>query len=155
MVKVKVALPALTPTTTPLFVTEATEGLELVHIPPLVGDTEDEELMHIGLDPVTLTVGLLLTVIGVVAREVHPVEVWVNVNVAVPPDIPVTTPPLVTVATAALLLVHVPPVFGSKDVVLPTQIVDEPATFTVGLAFTPMVVKAVPVHPKLFVTVTR
>ena len=154
LVKVKVALPSLTPVTVPKFETVATAGLELVHVPPVDGETEEEEFMQIGFDPVTVTTGLLLTIIGVDAKEEHPVEVWVKVNVAAPPDTPVTLPAFVIVAAAGLLLDHVPPVFGSKEVVLPMHMLVVPAKFIAGLIFTPMVVKAVPVHPRLFVTVT-
>ena len=55
----------------------------------------------------------------------------VYVIVAVPPEIPVTTPvPVPTVASAVLLLVHVPPVVGSESVVfMLVQTVDEPEMF--------------------------
>ena len=53
-----------------------------------------------------------------------------------PPDIPVTTPALVTVATTGLLLTHVPPVVGDNCVVAFTQIELEPVIETVGKAFT-------------------
>src|SRR3990170_6365981 len=42
------------------------------------------------------------------------VVVFVKVNVALPAETPVTTPAFVTVATAVLLLVHVPPDVGDK-----------------------------------------
>ena len=154
-VNVKVALPSLTPVTVPKFETEAMDGLELVHVPPVVGETDDDEFIHIGFAPVTLTIGLAFTIIGVEARDEHPVELCVKVKVAIPPAIPVTIPALVTVATVGLLLDHVPPVLGNNEVVLPMQIFVEPATFIAGRAFTPIVVKPVPVHPRLFVTVTR
>ncbi len=64
-----------------------------------------------------LTTGKAFTVTAGVAAEVQPVVVFVKLKVAVPPDTPVTTPALVTVATAALLLAHVPPVVGDKVVV--------------------------------------
>ena len=43
LVKVKVAVPAATPFTTPAFVTVATPGLLLIHVPPEVGDKVVEE----------------------------------------------------------------------------------------------------------------
>ena len=61
----------------------------------------------------------------------HPVDVSVNVNVGKPADIPVTTPPLVTVADS-LLLVHVPLDVGDKVVVPSTQIDRVPIILTVG-----------------------
>ncbi len=38
-VKVNVVLPPLMPVTSPAFVTDATEGLLLTHVPPEVGDS--------------------------------------------------------------------------------------------------------------------
>lgn len=76
------------------------------------------------------------TVIGKVGKEAQPVEVFVNVKVAVPADIPVTTPAFVTVATDGLLLVQVPPVAGDKLVVLARQMIELPLILTVGLAMT-------------------
>lgn len=70
----------------------------------------------------------------VVAEQ--PVAVLVKVKVTEPPDTPVTIPPLVTVATAGLLLVQVPPAFGSNVVVASTQMVLTPLTLTKGKAFT-------------------
>jgi len=59
--------------------------------------------------------GNALTVIADVVL-VHPVAVSVKVNVGLPTATPATTPPLVTVAHAVLLLVQVPPVVGDKVV---------------------------------------
>jgi hypothetical protein len=58
--------------------------------------------------------------------------------VALPADTPVTTPPLVTVATAVLLLVQLPPVVASARVVVePVHTVDAPVMVaTPGVAFT-------------------
>jgi hypothetical protein len=65
--------------------------------------------------------------------------------VAVPADTPVTTPRLVTVATAVLLLAHVPPVVASERVVvLPVQIVVVPV-IALGVGLT--VKKVVALHP--------
>lgn len=55
-------------------------------------------------------------------------------KVTVPAETPVTTPLLVTVATAGLLLVQVPPVVGDNVVVLPIQMLLEPVTLTTGIA---------------------
>ena len=139
-VKVNVAIPAAMPVTTPALVTVATDGLLLTHVPPLVGDKVVVNPAQILDAPVTLTTGSGFTVTGVVAEETQPVAPSVNVNVAEPPETPVTTPALVTVATAGLLLVHVPPVEGDKVVVEPAQIVFGPAMFTSGNAFTVNVV---------------
>jgi hypothetical protein len=75
-------------------------------------------------------------------------------NVAVPAATPVTTPPLVTVATDGLLLDQVPPVDGVNVVVVPTHIVEDPEILTVGLCFALMVAVGTAVHPKSLVTVT-
>ena len=64
----------------------------------------------------------------------HPVAVSVNVNVTLPADTPVTTPPLVIVAIALLLLIHVPPVVGDNVTVLPTQ--TDAGAVTTGFALT-------------------
>jgi len=59
-----------------------------------------------------------------------------NLNVACPGPTPNTTPSLLTVATALLLLVHIPPELGDKVVVVSAQIALGPDTETTGLAFT-------------------
>jgi hypothetical protein len=81
-------------------------------------------------------VGAFLTSIGAVGNEGQPVAVNVKVKVAVPGATPVTTPPFVTVATAGLLLVHVPPVLGDNVVLFPIQISALPTISTVGLPLT-------------------
>jgi hypothetical protein len=58
----------------------------------------------------------------------------VNVNVTEPADTPVITPALVTVATAGLLLIHVPPLVGDNVAVLPTHTLA--GAVTTGNAFT-------------------
>lgn len=76
--------------------------------------------------------GAAETTTGVVVVEVHPVELSVNVKVAEPLESPVTVPLLLTLATNGLLLTHVPPVFGSNNVVVPTQIAVFPLTVANG-----------------------
>jgi hypothetical protein len=71
-VKVKVAVPALTPVTTPAFVTVAIAVLLLAHVPPVVRLNVVVEPAQIVLDPVILTVGFALMVKGAVANELHP-----------------------------------------------------------------------------------
>ena len=80
--------------------------------------------------------GIGFIVTAAVGNETQPVLVRVNVNVAVPFETPVTTPPGVTVATELSLLVHVPPVVGDNVVVRPAQIVVAPVILTTGFAFT-------------------
>ena len=132
-VKVKVADPAATPVTTPAEVTVATDVLLLTHVPPVVGDRVVVAPMHIELLPVMLTVGKALTVTAVVVLLQLVVD-EVKVKVADPAATPVTTPAEVTVATAGLLLTHVPPVVGDKVVVAPMQIELLPVMLTVGKA---------------------
>jgi hypothetical protein len=77
------------------------------------------------------TKGRALTVTALVVEE-HPVLVSVNVSVAVPDPMPVTTPPFVTVATPVLLLDQVPPVVGNTDVLPPMQMMDPALKPTLG-----------------------
>lgn len=136
LVKVKVAVPAVTPVTTPAFVTVATAGLLLAQVPPVVGDNVVVAPAQIVLDPVILTTGVLFTVIAGVGAETQPVVVFVKVNVAVPFATAVTTPSFVTVATAGLLLAHVPPVEGDNPVVSPIQRLVAPMMLTIGIGST-------------------
>jgi hypothetical protein len=85
--------------------------------------------------PVMLTTGSAFTVTAPVVA-VQLVVPSVNVNVAVPADMPVTSPELFTVATGGLLLAHVPPVVGDNVVVCPTQMLVAPVMLTTGGAFT-------------------
>ena len=62
--------------------------------------------------------------------------VAVNMNVAVPALTALTSPVLLTVATAPFVLAHVPPVVGDSCVVAPIQIKLAPVMFTVGLLIT-------------------
>lgn len=90
-------------------------------------------------------VGSGLTVTALVVLE-QPVVVEVNVNVADPADTPVTTPPFVTVATATLLLIQVPPVVGLSVIVFPIQTAE--GALTTGNGFTVIVtVCETPVQP--------
>ena len=107
--------------------------LLLVHIPPLFGVT-------LAVDPTQTSdappkVGSALIVTAPVVAE-HPVVLFVNVNVAVPAETPVTTPEFVTVAILELLLTHVPLVVGESVVIAPEQILLLPVMLTVGSALT-------------------
>lgn len=66
---------------------------------------------------------------------------------ACPAPTAVTTPPLVTVATATSSLTHVPPVVGDSVEVLPIQSPEEPVMATVGLANTQTVADALDAQP--------
>ena len=72
---------------------------------------------------------------------VHPVPVSVKVKVALPAATPVTTPALLTVAIALLLLAQVPPLVGVHVIVLPTHTA-EAEVLTTGLGL--IVITAVP-----------
>lgn len=95
--------------------------------------------------------GFANTVKGQVA--VHPSAVLVYVSVTVPPEIPDTTPALVTVAMALLLEVHVPLVPGVIVAVTPTHTeVGPPATGLEGTGL--MTILAVAGEVQLFELVT-
>lgn len=140
-------MPAETPVTTPAFVTVATAGLLLVQVPPVVGETPDIAPIQILVRPVMFTEGVGLTVTTPVGAETQPVTELVKVNVAAPAEMPVTTPALVTVATAGSLLVQLPPVVGDKLVVAPIQMLLEPVMLTTGKAFTVTAAVGTDTHP--------
>jgi hypothetical protein len=152
-VKVNVALPAATPVTVfPL--TVALVGSLLVHVPPVAGFSVIVAPTQT-LPAEVLTTGFGFTVTADVVF-LHPVLVWVNVNVTLPEAVAgaETTPALVTVAIAVLLLAHVPPVVGVSVIEVPPHI-DDTGALTAGSAFTvTFVVPAALVHP-FVVTVTE
>lgn len=147
LVNVKVAEPAPIPVTTPALVTVATAGLLLAQVPPVVGDKLVVAPAQIVLRPVMLTTGVLFTVTGFVGAETQPVLVLVKVKVAVPAETAVTTPALVTVATAGLLLDQVPPVEGDKPVISPIQRLLAPIILTIGMGSTVTVPVGKDTHP--------
>ena len=100
-------------------------------VPVMVADPPLLQILVLLL--VITAVGLPFTITDVVLL-LQPVADWVNVKLTVPADTPVTTPALVTVAMALLLLVHVPPEAGERFMVDPTH-TDVPA-LTAGLGFT-------------------
>ena len=136
LVNVKVAVPAVTAVTTPAFVTVATAGLLLTQVPPLEGDKPVMPPILRFVAPMMLTIGVASTVTGAVAAETQPVAELVKINVAVPAEMPVTTPTLLTVATAGFVLTQVPPATGERVVVNPIQILLTPVMLTVGVGFT-------------------
>jgi hypothetical protein len=107
-------VPAETAVTTPLSLTVATDGLLLVQVPPVVGDNVVVKPSQMVLAPVIETTGGVVTVRSVVGSLEQLVVVLVNVKLADPVLTPVTKPLLVTVATATLELVQVPPVEGKS-----------------------------------------
>lgn len=122
LVNIKPVEPAETPVTNPALVTLATVGFTTDHVPPVEGDKVVVPLIQIPLGPVTETTGLAFTISVAVGRLEHPVVLLVNVKVTFPCPKPVTTPALVTLATAGLLLIHIPPEFGDNVVEEPTHI---------------------------------
>lgn len=95
LVNVNTTVPAAIPVTNPEFVTIATEGLLLIHVPPVVGVTVAEEPSQTPEAPPKTGKAFTVT-LPVVAEQ--PVVASVNVNVAEPDETPVTIPALVTVA---------------------------------------------------------
>ena len=98
LVKVKVTNPEEIPVTKPVEVTVAIPGLLLAQKPPEEGISCVVNPTHIIFEPETLISGVVLTKTCDVAFELHPVEASVNVNVALPLEIPVTIPLLLTLA---------------------------------------------------------
>jgi hypothetical protein len=101
------------------------------------------------LEPDIFVVGRAVTVTVLVASDGHSVVLLVNVNVTEPALTPVTTPALVTVAIAVLLLAHVPPVVGLNVVVEPTHMVLAPVMLTLGFTFIVNGAVANELHPEL------
>lgn len=90
-VNVKFALPCAIPVITPAFVMVAIAVLELVQVPPVVGEIVVVlPTQIVGGDAVT--VGLGTTVTGAVGAEEQPVLVCVHTKVTTPGVRPVTTP---------------------------------------------------------------
>jgi hypothetical protein len=107
-----VAEPVATPVTTPVALTVATAGLLLLQVPPTAGSVSvDIAPVQTEIDEglITPDAGEALMVIAVVEVAVPQPVVDVYVIVAEPALTPVTTPEASTVATAVLLLLHVPP----------------------------------------------
>ena len=115
-VYIMLALPAVTPVTTPDASTVATAVLSLLHAPlPLFNTTELAVYVvlppiHTDDEPVTeamLAFGLI--VIACWADTVPPQPpLMVYIMLALPADTPVTTPDELTVANAVLPLLHAP-----------------------------------------------
>jgi len=84
LVNVNVTVPALRPVTTPLLVTVATDGLLLVHVPPVLGDKVDVKPTHTMSSPVIETVGLPVTVSGEEDADAQLDKLLTKVNVAKP-----------------------------------------------------------------------
>jgi len=132
-IKVKVAVPAVSPVINPELLMDATKGLLLTHVPPIPGLAVIVAPAH-NVDDGIVTVGSVFTV-TVAEVLLQPVAVCVKVNETVPADTPVINPVLSIVATAGLLLTQVPPDPGLAVMVAPIHtIVDW--VLTTGNAFT-------------------
>lgn len=107
----KVTVPADTGVITPAFVTVATAVLLLVQVPKVVG-------VKAPVEPIQTEVGAVNVGNGFIVKEpvvaLHPVDVWVNSNVAGPVAdvVVVITPPLVIETPVPATTAHVPPVIG-------------------------------------------
>ena len=142
-----VTTPTATPDTIPVEEpTVAIDGLLLVHVPPGLGFVSVIVLNTHTLFPVDgpdIGPGEEITVIvNVLKQPVGSIYVMVAVPVEMPVTRPVAEP---TVATAGLLLLHVPPGVADVSVVTaPIQTVDVPA-IVAGSGLT--VTTAVAIHP--------
>ena len=110
--KVNVTIPAVNPVTWPDALTIAMLLLLLIHKPPEVGDSCVFPPSHIRLAPTMDAVGFELTTTLSVGSDTQFVLLFTKTNDAEPCETAETNPKLLTVATAELLLVHVPPVDG-------------------------------------------
>lgn len=143
-------MPAATPVTTPVLLTVATAGVAETHGFTAAGVPEPVSVVVAPTQTVSVPVmvGFALTV--TVAVCVQP-TLFVYVITLVPAATPVTTPALLTVATAGLAEIHGLTAAGVPEpvnvVVAPTQTVNVPVM--VGAALT--VTVAVWLHPLLFV----
>ena len=120
------------PDTLPVASTVATVVVPLVQVPIEVSKRDVDEPTQTNGVPV---IGAMapLTVIVIVTGVPQP---FAYVIVVVPPPTPETSPEASTVATLVVLLVHVPPVDASANVVTaPTHAVGVPVIAT-GAAFT-------------------
>jgi hypothetical protein len=96
----------------------ATEGLLLIHVPPVAGRKDVVAPIQIVAGPLSVVAGLPFTLMGMVPAAVHP-EDEVKLIKANPLEIPVTRPEFVILATVGLLLVQTPPDVGETVVVDP------------------------------------
>lgn len=109
--------------------------LDDAQLPPLEGLRLMVLPMHRFCEGAEIT-GFAFTVTALLASDTQPVVELVKVNVAEPAAMAVMVPALLMVATAALLLTQVPPLFGVMVVVLPWQRVVSAGWVITGLLFT-------------------
>lgn len=154
-VNVNCAMPAETAVTNPVLFTVATPGLDDNQVPPEEGDNCVVLPKQIEEGPAKLTGTVVFILTADVVSDAHPVLFCVNINRALPWEIPVTRPEFVMLATAGLTDVQVPPVEGDIWVVCPTQTEDGPDTCATGFGLTCITALATALQPKLLVTVTK
>ena len=120
-------LPEATAVTTPPMDTEDTEASAVDQTPPVAVVVNVEDIpVHMAAAPVMLpATGEGMIVIPAVVNAVPQPLVTVYVIVALPEVTPVISPVVLTVATAALLLLHVPPVVVLLKVILAPWHTDE------------------------------
>lgn len=118
-VKVKETVPAEIAVINPALSIVATVASLLTHVPPLI------DVAFIVAPTHNVVCGRLTTGNGFTVTEdvvaTQPVDVSVKVKVTEPAEIAVIKPVLSIVATAGLLLTHVPPVPGEAFMVEPTH----------------------------------
>ena len=142
-VNVNVTLPAVIPVISPVLSMVATEGVLLIHAPPVPGLAFIVAPIH-NVPSGMLTAGRGVTVtVEVIALQ--PVAVSVKVKVEIPAEIPVTNPALSMIATEGVLLTQVPPVPGLALMVAPVHNVGD-GTLTVGIVLT-VTVEVVALQP--------
>lgn len=135
-VNTNVALPWLSPVTTPLLFILATVDWRLIHVPPEFGENEVVLPTHIGDGPVSDITGLACTVITLLMVASHPVADCTYLKLACPAPSPVTNPALEMLATEGVSDIQVPPTVGLSCVVWPIQILDGPIRDNEGPLFT-------------------
>ncbi len=130
----------------------ATATLALLHVPPVVVlvSVVPVPIHVVSVPPIAAGSAFTVTTVVAVPAQPNPL-VTVYVITVVPADTPVTTPVAPTVATPALLLLHVPPVVALARVVVPFEHIVVPPVIaaTVGSGFTVITLVAVAVPQPL------
>ena len=150
-------VPSDMPVTTPVLPIVATDVVLLLHTPPNVASVRVVVVpaQIVVVPAMDDTEGKVPTVKVVVAVAEPQAPVTEYEIIEAPSDMAVTAPVLPIVATAGLLLLHVPPLVASVSVVVPpAHSVVMPVITPADTALTVMVLVAVAV-PQTFVTVYK
>jgi hypothetical protein len=151
-----VAVPCVSPVTTPVVFTEAMALLLLLHIPPVVALLNEVvfEGQTVAVPVIVPAFGNSFTVMVVSVADVPQLFSSVYIMVAVPAVRPATVPFVPIVATAVLLLVQVPPLvaLASVFVALGHTVIVPVIALTFGTVLTVAVVFVVAV-PQVLVVV--